>query len=216
MTYTPQNAGQTIKGLYTKLGMLKVISDNLANATTVGYKRRIPESLTFGSILKEANPTPAKDVRTGEFKKTHKMLDLAVEGNAGILVDTKNGLEHTRGGRLSFNNNGDLVTQEGHKVVIVEKTDKPIELAKEPNIKINKNGEIFVGTTRYGRIAVKVFDNKKPVRLHQGYIEGSNVNLSDEMISFSMLNRSLEASEKMLGMEASVDRDLIEKYGRNV
>ena len=58
--------------------------------------------------------------------------------------------------------------------------------------------------------------DNKPVKIHQGFIEGSNINLVGEMTSMLLVFRSFEASEKTLGMEASVDKELIEKYGRNV
>jgi flagellar basal body rod protein FlgF len=117
--------------------------------------------------------------------------------------------------RLSFNDKGLLVTKDDQEVIIVEKTDKPISLTKQYDLRINENGEIFAGGERYGRIAMKIMDNK-PVKLHQGFVEGSNVNLMSEMVALSLTFRSFEASEKALGMETSVDKDLIEKYGRNV
>ena len=203
---------QTVNGMLNKLKMIKTVSNNIANAGTAGYKREIPESVDFKSVL---NDVTLKDSSQGPLKKTGNQLDIAIEGNAYILVESEGGPVPTRDGKLSFNDEGSLVTQDGHEVIIVEKTDKPISLSKQYDIKINENGEIFAGGERYGRIAMKIMDNK-PVRLHQGFIEGSNVSLMSEMVALSLTFRSFEASEKALGMETSVDKDLIEKYGRNV
>ena len=203
---------QTVNGMLNKLKMIKAVANNIANAGTSGYKREIPESVNFKSVLNEVT---LKDSSQGPLKKTGNQLDIAVEGNAYILVESEGGPIPTRNGRLSFNDKGSLVTQDGHEIIIIEKTDKPISLTKQYDIKINENGEVFAGGERYGRIAMKIMDNK-PVRLHQGFIEGSNVSLMSEMVAMSLTFRSFEASEKALGMETSADKDLIEKYGRNV
>ena len=212
MTNQANSYSQTVNGMLNKLKMLKAVTGNIANATTAGYKREIPESVDFKSVL---NDVTLRDQSQGPLRKTGNQLDIAIEGNAYILVESEGGPIPTRNGKLNFNDKGLLVTQDGHEVIIVEKTDKPISLSKQYDIRINENGEIFAGDERYGRIAMKIMDNK-PVRLHQGFIEGSNVNLMSEMVALSLTFRSFEASEKALGMEASVDKDLIEKYGRNV
>ena len=208
----PNTYSQTVNGILNKVKMVKAIADNIANASTSGYKREIPETINFQSVLDEVT---LRDQSQGSLKRTGNPLDIGIEGNAFILIESGNGPIPTRNGKLSFNDKGSLVTTDGHEVIIVEKTDKPISLTKQYDIKINENGEIFADGERYGRIAMKIMDNK-PVKLHQGFLEGSNVNLMSEMVALSFAFRSFEASEKALGMETSVDKELIEKYGRNV
>ncbi len=204
--------GQTVTGMMNKLKMIQVISNNIANANSVGYQRQMPESISFDTVL---NETALRDTTPGQLQKTGNMFDLAIEGNAYFLVESKDGPIPTKDGRFRLNEKGNLATQDGAEVVVIEKTDKPISLAKEEDITINHNGEILIGKERYGRIAMQVLDSK-PVKVHQAHLEASNVNLMNEMITLAMTFRSFEASEKMLGLEASADRDLIEKYGRNV
>ncbi len=212
MTHEANTYGYTVNGMLNKLKMVKATSSNIANASSLGYKREIPESVDFQSVFNEVT---LRDQSQGALKKTSNKLDIAIDGNAYILVESENGLMPTRNGKLGFNENGSLVTQDGHEVVIIEKTEKPISLSKQNDIRINEGGEIFAGGERYGRIAMKIMDNK-PVKIYQGFVEGSNVNLISEMTSMLLVFRSFEASEKTLGMEASVDKELIEKYGRNV
>lgn len=202
----------TVAGMIHKLKMIQSIAGNISNVSSVGYQRQIPESLSFESVLGE---TALRDNSQGQLKRTNNKFDLAIEGNGYFLLETEKGLAPTRDGRFHLNEKAQLVNHEGKEVVVVEKTDKDISLAKQFDIRVNHNGEIFVGTEKYGRIAVRVNDTK-PVKVHQGVIEGSNVNIMNEMISLAMVFRTFEASEKILGMENSVDRDLIEKYGRNV
>ena len=212
MTYQPNSYSQTVNGILNKVKMIKAVANNIANIGTSGYKREIPESTNFKSVLDEVT---LRDQSQGPLKRTGSQLDIAIEGNAYILVESGNGPVPTRDGRLTFNDKGALVTHDGREIIIVEQTDKPISLSKQYDIRINENGEIFADGERYGRIAMKIMDNK-PVRIHQGFIEGSNVNITNEMVALSLTFRSFEASEKTLGMEASVDKELIEKYGRNV
>ena len=204
--------GQTVAGMLNKLKMIQVISSNIANAGSVGYQRQIPESISFDSVLNEA---AMRDQTPGQLKRTGNKFDLAIEGNAYFLIESKDGPMPTRDGRFRLNEKGELCTHDGKEVIVVEKTDKPLNLDKEENITISKNGEILIGKEKYGRIAMQVLDNR-PVKVHQSFVEGANVNIMTEMVSLAMTFRSFEASEKMLGMEASADRDLIEKYGRNV
>lgn len=212
MSNEPNVFGPTVRGMIHKLKMIQAIASNIANAASIGYQRQIPESLSFKSVLSDA---AMHDTTPGQLKKTDNQFDLAIEGNAYFLVESKNGPVATKDGRLKLDEKGELINQGGQRIVVVEKADKEISLAKAREIRINHSGEIFIGNERYGRIAMQILDNK-PVKIHQGYLEGSNVNLMTEMVSLAMAFRNFEASEKALGMEASVDKELIEKYGRNV
>ena len=212
MTNRPSNFGPTVAGMMQKLKMIQAIASNIENANSLGYQRQIPESISFKSVLDE---TAQRDSTQGQLQKTNEKFDLAIEGDAYFLVEGKNGIEQTKNGQFHLNEKGELTTQDRREVIVVEKTDKPLSLAKDFDIHINQKGEISVGTERYGRIAMQILDSK-PVKVHQGFVEGSNVNLMTEMLPLSMASRNFEASEKILGMESSVDRDLIEKYGRNV
>lgn len=208
----PNTFSTTIQGILHKMKMIQATSSNITNANTLGYKRQIPESLSFKSIL---NEEAMRDLAQGQLKKTGNTFDIAIEGNAYFLVESKDGPMPTRTSRFKLNEKGNLSTLDGEELVVIEKTDKPVSLAKSYDISVNQNGEIFVDNEKYGRIAMHILDNNS-VRIHQGFVEGSNVNIMEEMASLLMTFRALEAGEKTLGMEASVDRDLIERYGRNV
>ena len=202
----------TVKGLLNKVKILQSISHNISNVNTAGFKREIPETINFQSIL---NDVALRDDSQGPLKRTGNELDLAINGNAFFLAESKYGPIPTKNGSFKLNEKGLLSTQDGKEVVIIEKTDKPISLAQSKKIKISNTGEIFADGERYGRLAMKIMDSK-PVKVVQGHLEGSNVDLANEMVSFSFAFRSFEASEKVLGMEMAADKELIEKYGRNV
>ena len=211
MTYSQNTYTRTIDGMLKKLEIFEAITKNIANANSVAYKRRLPESVNFKSVLGDV----ARDNSQGQLKETRKAFDLAIEGDAFFMIETKSGISTTRNGRFQLNKEGELVTLDGEKIVIVEKSKNALNLRDYTDIQIDEQGVISIDGERYGRIALSI-QNNKPVRVHQGYIETSNVNIINEMSSLTMVFRSIEASEKVLGMEASVDKDLMEKYGRNV
>lgn len=215
MNSQSRSFGPIISGMLHKLKIIQAIATNIANAKSFGYQRQIPEAINFQSVLANAQEEISRDTSQGELRKTSNLFDFALEGNAYFLIEGKDGVVPARNGRFHLNENGDLVTEDGKEVVIVEKTSKPVSLAKSFNVTVNQNGEIFVGNERYGRIALRIMDNR-PVKVKQGFIEGSNVNLMTEMVSLATAFRAFEASEKALGMIAASDRELIEKYGRNV
>jgi flagellar basal body rod protein FlgG len=216
MTNQPKAFGQSLIGMIQKLKMINIIAENIANAKSIGYQRQIPESANFESVLSDLGDKKSfRDDTPGALQKTGHMFDLAIEGNAYFLVEGKNGVEPTKNGSFRLNEKGNLCNSDGQEVVVIEKTDKPLSLAKDYDITIRQNGEILIGTERYGRLAMRIMDNK-PVKVHQGYLEGSNVNLMNEMVTLAMTYRAFESSEKMLSMELSADKELIEKYGKNV
>lgn len=208
----PNTYGPTVAGMLHKMKMLQAIASNISNANSIGYQRKIPESLRFPAILSDAI---MRDPSQGQLKRTNNTLDFAIEGNAYFLVEGEEGPMPTKSGRLHLNEKGLLADADNREVVVIDKTDKALNIANDFDVEVKENGEIFVGKERYGRIALQILDNN-PVKVHQGFLEMSNVNLMTEMMTLLTVFRNFEASEKTLGMETSVDKDLIEKYGRNV
>lgn len=136
-----------IRGLYTSgLGMttqmkrLDVISNNLANVNTTGYKKddaivsSFPEMLmtrindTRNSVK---TPTPIGRVTLGaqvdeiytnftqgSFVRTEEKFNLAIEGEGFFVINTPNGEErYTRDGSFVIDQNGELRTKEGNSVM---------------------------------------------------------------------------------------------------
>lgn len=140
------------KGIYTALsgGLAKareveLIANNLANATTPGFKR---DTGTFNEYLTElrrydsvdgvqrevrslsdpdARPTGDKsfvemdgvytDFRQGTLQKSGRALDVAIEGKGFFEVLTPAGIRYTRQGNFSVDNEGKLVTTSGYPVL---------------------------------------------------------------------------------------------------
>jgi flagellar basal-body rod protein FlgF len=116
----------------------QAIANNLANVETVGFKKE----RVFGRIVDDA--VAAADAITdrsqGDISPTGNALDVAVQGDAFLVVQTPDGERLSRGGSLRLDDQRRLVTQQGH-LVLGEKG--PITL---PNgeIGIGRNGVITV------------------------------------------------------------------------
>jgi flagellar basal-body rod protein FlgG len=170
-------------GMDAQQTKMDTIANNLANASTTGFKKsranfedlisetlRSPrDSQTPGGVA----PTPLQvglGVRTasttrsfsqGEVEQTQKDTDLAIEGQGFFRVQRPNGeYAYTRAGNFSQDATGRLVTQGGD--VVAPGVDVP---SGASNISISKDGKVSVklsGQTlpsEIGRIELATFVN---------------------------------------------------------
>lgn len=139
-----------VKGLFTAYtGMINeqhrmdVLTNNLANSTTVGYKKEGTTSQSFDDVLaykvkdaSEAVNIPRRigvntpgvkigenytDYTQGSFKITDNTYDLALGGDGFFTLEftNKNGdttTKYTRDGQFTLTNEGYLVTKDGNYV----------------------------------------------------------------------------------------------------
>ncbi|MEO2082403.1 MAG: flagellar hook-basal body complex protein, partial [Desulfurobacteriaceae bacterium] len=120
-------------GLTAEKRWLSVISDNIANVNTVGFKaeRAVFEDLLARSLTTFKNGAPVnqeigggtfvsatvKDFSQGTFMNTNNPLDLALDGEGFFMVKDKAGVTYyTRNGEFRLDANGDLINMLGMKV----------------------------------------------------------------------------------------------------
>ncbi len=115
---------------------MQVISNNLANINTSGFKKdkghfqiidspdSIKEDLGKNSISKEKQQPPLwlqfetkTDFSAGPLKHTGNPLDLALEGDGFFCIKTEQGTQYTRNGNFSLDQDGTLVTMDGLSVL---------------------------------------------------------------------------------------------------
>ncbi|MGL4874734.1 MAG: flagellar hook-basal body complex protein [Clostridium sp.] len=160
-----------IRTLYTsKSGMnanqnrLDVISNNLANSGTMGYKRvdvgfkdLLSESLDRqGYPLKDKNANIGTGVKTTEYfrdngqgnlRETLRSTDLSIDGEGYFKVIGPDGsVAYTRDGAFSVDGRGRLVDGRGNKLEISYRNDKNennVSFTKD-NFLIDKDGAIFI------------------------------------------------------------------------
>jgi len=185
------------KSIYTPLSgalaqerVMEIISNNLANVNTTGFKG---DRVTFKLLESEPernyqNPLPpanfkmdfeelqnlrgnsigyvgiaqvARDTSQGSSIKTGNKTDVMIEGKGMLKVMTPDGERYTRDGSLMINREGILVTKQGHPV-IGEKGDIAIH---GTSFDINDLGEVYQGGELVDRI--QLFDFKDTTQLER-------------------------------------------------
>jgi flagellar basal-body rod protein FlgF len=110
---------------------LEMVSNNLANADTPGYKADEPLfAAALGMALEDEVgrrhmgafqfvSTPETRVRheTGSIAHTGRSLDVAIQGSGFFLVQTPEGIRYTRSGAFSVNAEGQLSGPGGHPLL---------------------------------------------------------------------------------------------------
>jgi flagellar basal-body rod protein FlgF len=147
---------------------LEIITHNLANASTAGFKRR---SNAFTKILDKQQGTPetytpgkidlqsAFDFSQGNLVQTGRSLDFALGGRGFFTVETPNGPLYTRNGVFEVNQNGQIVDSMGR---IVSGESGPITLPASVSmmdINVATDGRISANGSVIGKF--KVVDFKK-------------------------------------------------------
>ena len=170
-------------GAYSNQRKLEVIANNLANASTSGYKKNV---ISFKALFEPFSPiTPLSpelyfnlhteqvsqrtvlldethtDFSQGGLIETARPLDIAINGDGFFAVQTPDGVRFTRAGNFFLSQEGYLTTPKGYK--LMGANGKPIrvpfgEWAPE-DIVITKDGGVFVGV-RQGEEIKSVFIDK--------------------------------------------------------
>ena len=163
---------------------LETVANNLANATTTGYKA---DRLDFTGVLSQAQgegqarePGPGvifpvmEGTRTdhgqGAIKSTGRPLDFAIEGPGFFRVRLEGGeTAYTRDGQFQLNSEGRLTDSEGRPVLGPE--GQPLDPGSR-EVSVNKAGDLFVRGQDgpVGRLAVVRAEN--PAQLEK---QGDNL-----------------------------------------
>lgn len=108
------------------------IANDLANASTPGYKASSSVQRSFGSLLLENTATGQSigtidvgvevskgqaNLAQGPLQQTGRPLDFAISGAGFFAVRTANGTQYTRNGQFSVSSKGLLVDQFGDEVL---------------------------------------------------------------------------------------------------
>lgn len=150
----------------------------------------------------------------GNMLETNKKTDLALVGNGFFTIEMNNGqIGYTRNGNFRVNNENQLVTMEGHRVLGVDGNGNRNYIYGD-NIDVNPRGEILNQDIRflitdfpdYGNlesIGDTIFTGNQgydmmEAETRQGFLEMSNVNMVDEMVKMIEISREFESNQKVL------------------
>jgi flagellar basal-body rod protein FlgF len=181
-----------------------IIANNLANASTPGYKRMQPVQLGFYEVFsnkmiqpfhfnREAAPAGGvkgvesfTNLSMGPVRITEDPLSLALRGPGYIAIDTAAGERYTRAGHFTIDVDDHLSTPEGYKVASV--AGGPIGVNGE-QVTISPEGVVTVDGLVAGQIRLREFQN--PTRLER---TGDNLYLASDAV----FEQSAEAADTFL------------------
>ena len=138
-----------MSGAKENMNALAVRSNNLANATTVGFKADLQQARAmqaFGDGLPSRvfsmTESPSQNFDAGELKITENELDIAIRGDGWFAVQDADGKEaYTRAGNLQISTEGVLQTSSGRPVL---GDNGPIELPLPLNkLEITEDGTVM-------------------------------------------------------------------------
>ena len=171
-------------GLESQQTNMDVISNNLANVNTTGFKRSraVFEDLMYqtirqpGAQVGAANQLPSglqigTGVRTvaterihtqGNLKDTGNSLDIAIQGKGFLQVEMPDGtLAYTRDGSLQVDQNGQLVTAGGYPIqppINIPDNALTISIARDGTVSVTQPGA--TGTSvEIGQLELSTFIN---------------------------------------------------------
>lgn len=164
-----------VSGNMVSAQRMEIITNNLANINTVGFKK---DRMIFDTMLNSAkNPTqPAgmltdapvlsaytvdTDYSAGPQKQTGNPLDLALDGSGFFVVNTPQGKAYTRQGNFHLDGNGKVVTADGYEV---QAGGGPVTI-KGGQVDINEKGEVSVDGQQVSTLSV--VDFPKPYQMQK-------------------------------------------------
>lgn len=176
----------------------------------------------------------------GALKNTGNAFDLAIEGDGFFEVLTPQGVRYTRNGAFKIDGEGRITNSEGHIVLGEGAGADPAQRALRVsgrNVTVSFNGDIYDGQNQIGRLSVvniankdalqkqgsSLFGLKAPynvapqpanVKIHQGFVEMSNVNIVEEMTNMIVATRAFETNQAAMKAHDQMDEKLVNEVPR--
>ena len=234
MIYTAMTGAKHTMGQQAAVSNNIANVDSTGFRSEIHRLRAVPvhsESLPSRAFTVDASV--ASDFTTGPLEYTGRALDVAVENKGWLTVQGQNGEEaYTRNGNLAISANGILQTRDGRSVIgnagpIAVPPDSEVTIGRDGSISIVEGGNEEVvnvvdqlrlvnppeadlerGEDGYFRLAEgadPAFVDEN-IKLANGYLEGSNVDVAGELINMISLSRQFEMQTRMIETAESNDQ----------
>lgn len=208
------------------------LAQNIANVSTSGFRaatyaaRAVPVQGSGAQTRAFAlEATTGADFTPGPLQRTGRELDVAVEGNAWLTVQGRDGREaYTRAGSLRVDANGALLAPGGYPVMgeagpIAIPPDSTISIATDGTVSAIPDSGSLNAVVNVGKIKLVTLEPKQAQRsddglfrmanggdapadpratLVSGALEGSNVNAAEAMVSMISASRQFELQMRLL------------------
>jgi flagellar basal-body rod protein FlgF len=235
-------AAIAVAGMHSDIQRINIISQNLSNVLTPGYKRMWPVETSFSALMTPdsmANPGPAVggiaasvDFRPAPSRHTGNPLDLAIEGDGFFELQDAGGTTYTRQGSMALDARGRLVAPGGAAVAGVA---GEIRLESD-KVRIDRTGRILDKDAVVGQIRLVRFDDPQKLvpagqgrytqgaarlepaaegaAVRQGHVEASNVVPAEEMVRLIETMRHFEGGQKVIQWHDDMLEQALSRLGQ--
>ncbi|MBI1791498.1 MAG: flagellar hook basal-body protein [Acidobacteria bacterium] len=229
-------------GLRSRMESLDLLANNLANASTSGYK----VDREFYSLYASAEASQAGSLSTlpvierqwtdfsqGLLQPTGNPLDLALSGRGFFSVTGPSGPMLTRNGSFQTSADGTLVTTEGYPVRGAE--GKPIKTQPSMPLEVGVDGVLRQGGEEINRLEIRDVKDLSALAKHgnsyfripdgaaaqpatpqvqQGKIENSNVATAESAVRLVSVMRQFEMLQKAISLAGEMNRRAVEEVAK--
>lgn len=206
---------------------MRVIANNIANAATSGFRQ---EGMIFSEYVQPIEGASSVSMGQGNVRRTlyeqgaltqtGGTFDFAIEGDGFFLIETPQGERLTRAGSFSPNADGDLVTNDGFRVldpggapVFIPQGVTDLSVAADGTISAEGDPIGQLGLVqpldpqeleRQDGVMFRVANGYEPAedgRILQRFVEGSNVNSILQITRMIEVQRAYELGASFLEAE---------------
>ncbi len=187
---------------------------------------QIPSGLQIGTGARPVST--ARIFTQGNIQKTDSPLDIAVQGNGFFQILLPDGTTgYTRDGSFQKDNQGQIVTSDGYPLspnITIPANALTVTVCTDGTVSVTQAGT--TGTTQIGSIQLATFINPAGLQsmgqnlfletassgtptpntpgtngagiVNQGYVETSNVNVAEELVTMIQTQRAYELNSKVV------------------
>jgi len=223
------------------LAEMQAVANNIANASTTGYRR---EGVIFSEFVAALTPDdPSLSMATANVRDTRLdqapltqtggTFDLAIEGDGFFMIEGPTGPMLTRAGAFSPSITGEVTTLDGHRLldaggapVFVPDGAGQVAIAADGTLSADGQPLAQIGLWRpsdpldmrhRNGVRFEVPGGAEPLiesgTILQGYLESSNVDPIGEIARMIEIQRAYEQGQSFLEREHERIRGVIDALG---
>lgn len=220
---------------------MQMIANNIANVSTTGYRK---EGLIFSEHITALGPGEESlsmangNVRLtndaqGPLSQTGGAYDLAIEGDGFFLIETPEGEALTRSGAFTVNQEGELITHDGYR--LLDNGGAPIFIPPDAKtVAVSSDGTLSADGMPLAQIGLYMPEDPNSLTrsngvrfatagaivpqdeavILQGFVENSNVNAITEVARMIEVQHAYTMGKTFIEQEHERIKSVISTLGR--
>jgi len=231
-------------GLRSRMESLEMLANNIANASTGGYKSDrefyslyvAPEAALDAPATMPLIERPWTDFSQGVLTSTGNPLDMAISGSGFFAVNSPSGPLYTRNGSFSLSKDGRLVTTDGYTVRaegggnLTLSGTRWVEISADGTVRQDNNvvgrleirdfpgpaGTLVKRGSNYFRAADPAVQAVAPATASvvQGQLEASNAGSAESAVRLINVMRQFEMLQKAVSLGLEMNQRAIQEVAK--